>query len=328
MEQKWNEALAAFDREVLVIRALDAEYEGFVSYVVKEVARRVARASGEAYRSELEEGEETGQWVAKWTDDDAVEIKVWPSAPWGGPSGLFRVGLFIDGSLCNDEDMPDEIAEVVQAVRESVSELTGEMGSSVHDIDLRFIDDDEDESEAVCIKVASVPASASNLVDQLSSLAGAYTGASARAVEAVASIRGGSAYTWMRRTLKDLLASGDLRNEIGAEGLWTSKTLRQLGSGAENRFIELGAKGVERMMVVTTAPGGKMTFHLGRRCDEKHASQVCEALNVPPSELDGYHGGVVMDETEVEAAFREDEPTQIRAKVLATWRAHVEAQGQ
>ena len=148
MKPEWNEALAAYDRELDVLTALGVEYESFLEATCDEVVRRLSLPYGGSLDADvMYEEDEVGKWWVVHTSGHGLEVRIWPAAPWGGPAGVFRVGVFFNSNAT--QEGIDASAAMV-AVEGPLGALDGVPGSSVTDRDLGL-------TESICLRVATVP---------------------------------------------------------------------------------------------------------------------------------------------------------------------------
>lgn len=318
MSPEWNEALAAFDREVIVLNALTDEYEEYMEAVTRQIAGRVARLSGELVRPEVTEGEDVvGRWWLSHSSDGGLEVRAWPTAPWGGPPGRFRVGVFLDPKVTSEEAMPDDVAVVASVVRESLGELDGDPGSTV-------TDDDLDTTDAICIQVATIAIEQDDFVEKTAVTTLAYCNAARDAGDAVEELRAGSPYRWLREVLAGVLSDNVLKSTGTPSGTRTSTKLHAWSKKhASTRYIEVGAPGITKMWFVVHGPEVRLAFHLERKIGKSHAESVCAAGGFYYESFDGYHGGLMLDADAVQVAFDDGDSDGVRKMLLAAWRAHV-----
>ena len=161
MKPTWSEALTALEENLPLIIAVQEEYDQYIEAIVKELANRVRTVSEGRFAMEPSEDDEYGDWALNWEPgndlaDAGIDVRVWASAAYGGPSGWLRVGVYLGNNLSHG--LP-ELPTVLTTARDA---LSGWKQDPIDTAPSDVCDDDDD----TCLGYLSTAVDAPDLVDQ------------------------------------------------------------------------------------------------------------------------------------------------------------------
>jgi hypothetical protein len=309
VKHEWNEALAAFDRELPLLKALRAEYD---AYLRERLELAMAKVSPElAGRAEVEvtvEDDEVGLSLHPLgpLKEATIDFRMWPAAGYGGERGKLRWGLYVQRQP--GEGFP-ALPTVLARARQASDALPTE----------RIADAPADVLEAgpaECIRWGHLDLAAPDLASQIATrLSGALV-AALSASEAVLALRVTTPRSWLESILKEMKASGEFKQEGALDvryGSWTpGMTLNVRPTADDYGWF-------------TPWTDGRLAFHWDAPAAQRAArrSAVRDALGSPPAlDQPRYDGVVLLSATDVAALQERDARADVRALASATWRKY------
>jgi hypothetical protein len=287
----WNDALSAWDEKIDVMREVHEAYVGHLGDLLKGLSGGELTDHGFGRMERVHS-------LAVGNHPQAVEVRAWPTRPWGGEAGKVAVSVSLSADLVEDESFPSDVAGLCKALKVKRGPV---------------------ESGRVLVKRGTILLDGSGTKERVNR---AWTSAFEQAPTLAKRLKGlsrGSPYQWLRSLMLELVKSG-VFEESGPEG---TRTSGRLGDWAGGRQFTVYGDGMPQLFL-TAVPDGRMMMHFGykRRTTPEEASRVCETVGLRPMEIEGYAGGVLLLKNETLAAFQEDEALEIKRRVLAGWRAY------
>ncbi|WP_437712876.1 hypothetical protein WMF45_44540 [Sorangium sp. So ce448] len=304
MKNEWNDALATYDRECSVVEGVRKQYFDFLRATVCDVVRAVDAPLGppSSEHFELESMEASAQW-----SDGLLDVDVWPSSPYGGPAGLFRVAMYLQPGLFKGADVPRPSALAVAAGAE-LAALPGSM------FDVEAHPDAQDDARHL-LRIDCVPANDVQLRSKLASLVTAYAGARARVVQAML-----GPYGWVQLCLRGLLGRP---LDAGGRGKWSSKLLDDPWAGG--RYVQWQSEpDDDYAWVATLPPDGRVVFGFSGRFEKDTAfhAALCSRLQSAPETIDKCPSGTLLDAAAAREAFERGDRARIVEVALGALRAY------
>ena len=302
----WSDALSAWDEQVEVLREVNEAYQAHLLGLLEGLTS--GRLDDQGFgRIERVLDLAVGRHKA------AVQVRAWPTRPWGGEPGKLAVAISLDAALVEDEAFPSDLAALCKALDVTRGPVA---------------------NGRVLVKRGSVPLDSPRATDQVDR---AWRGALDEAPKLAATLGQlgrGSPYQWLRGLLLDVVKSGVLE-ESGPEGTRTSGRLMDWAGG---RQFTVYGEGLPQLFF-TAVPDGRLLVHFGykRRTTSGQAlaqlvelgladaARVCERLHLRPMEVEGYAGGVLLLKNETLQAFEGDDKGEVKRRVVSAWRAYQSA---
>lgn len=312
MKHGWNDALATFDRELPLLKALRAEYD---AYLRERYDLAIARVAQEfAGRASIAATQEDGEWglgfeLAGALADGGLDFRLWPVAGYGGESGRLRWGVYLKRQL--GEGFPP-LATVVARARETSAALSTEgIASAPADV--------LDAGDAECVRWGSLDIGAADLAEQLTARLRAALLAMEAAAEAVIPLRVTTPRSWLETILRELKVDGSFVTAGASDA--------RFGSWAPGMTVNVRVSPTDYAWF-TPCNDGRLAFHWEPPPSEKRSRKdaVLAAIGLLPAfDQNKWHGVVVLSAAEVAKRQADGDRAGVRTLILDTWRMYREA---
>lgn len=308
MKQEWNDVLAAFDREIPLLKALRDEYDAFIRESIEAAWTRLPPENSDL--AELDVSVEDGVMGAtvRLRGDSGrarLEVQVWPAVEYGGPAGILRWVLVVPRDL--GEGFPP-LARIVAVAREASNAVATEaVKDAPADLDVL--------TNHAALRWGSLPLGP-ELPAQLARTLAAAVSAMEAAAAAVLAQHVTTPRSWLEGLLLAMradgafIAEGAIRAEKGGWGVGVTVNVRV--SPTDYGWF-------------TACNDGRLAFHWEPPRPEKEARRaaVMSALSSPPAfSSGGWHGVVLLDAATVAERQAAGDSAAVRSLVLDTWRAY------
>lgn len=258
----WNEALAAFDRDLDVLETIRADYILFSAQTVADVVNRVKGLSGGRIVPRIWAAEEKYSdldCIAEWRPDaprsiGGLVVHSYSSAGAGGAPGSFTIELWLDAEAA----VPIELGAV--DLRSALLDATASLPGDPYDPNKHPI---ITSAEVVPLRFMTVEIAAVDLVDQIASAFLTFCQSANRLTDEIILLpRATDAYRCARLQLLEITTSR--RTELGSfEGKWDPKEAK-LDEWETGRFLGIDRKrgdgGMDNLWV-TAMPSGDVVFN-------------------------------------------------------------------
>ena len=308
MKYGWNDVLAAFDREIPLLKALRDEYDAFVRESIDVAWTRLPPACSDV--AEIDVSAEDGVMGAtvKLRGDHGrarLEVQMWPAVEYGGPAGILRWVLVVPKDL--GEGFPP-LARIVAVARDASNTVATEVVQDAP-ADLDTLTD-----HAV-LRWGSLPLGPDLAAQVARTLAPAIS-AMDSAAAAVLAQHVTTPRSWMEALLMAMRAdgaftsAGAIRAEQGGWGVGVTVNVRV--SPTDYGWF-------------TACNDGRLAFNWEPPKPEKEARRIAvmNALSSPTAfSSGGWHGVVLLDAAAVAQRQAAGDTASVRALILDTWRAY------
>jgi hypothetical protein len=312
MKHEWNDALATFDRELPLLKALRAEYD---AYLRERYDLAIARVGQEfAGRASIAATQEEGEWglgfeLAGALADAALDFRLWPASGYGGENGRLRWGVYLKRQL--GEGFPPVAAVLARARATSAALSTEAIASAPADV--------LDAGDAECVRWGSLDIGAADLVDQLTARLRAALSAMETAAEAVVALRVTTPRSWLEAILRGLKADGSFTT-AGATDV-------RFGSWSPGMTVNVRVSPTDYAWF-TPCNDGRLAFHWEPPPAEKSSRRAAVLAGIgplPAFDQNKWHGVVLLSATDVAKRQADGDNVGVRTLILDTWRMYREA---
>ncbi|WP_437301104.1 hypothetical protein [Sorangium sp. So ce426] len=321
----WNEALAAYDRDLDVLEATQHDYVQFLKQTLADVAERVEALSSGAFELTIWADKELDSLVepiAEWRPKDLGElgglvVQVYPGASRGVP-GSCCVWLWLDAGAT----IPRELGalSLLDPLRDAAASLPGEVYDPAK---VRM----SSEPDVVYLRFVPVELGATDLVHRLVANVVTYCQAAQRMTDDIALVRRSTdPYRWARARLLEVRATR--RDELEVKGKWEWDPKEQkLEEWEDGRYLCVKRKNGETDdLWVTAMPNGDVVFaaYGPTTSDEARWQALCSLARGSARTFNDGPGATLLEASAVQemaAAGKTQEFCDLVAQVFKTFLA-------
>lgn len=309
MKPQWSAVLAAFDREIPLLKALRAEYDGYVRGCVESAWARLPPSCTDIAQLDVSVEDGVMGATVRLLGDQAragLEIQIWPAVEYGGPEGLLR------WVLVAPDRMVEGFPPLERAVRVAREASSGVVTEPVHEVPADF----DALTEHAALRWGSLPLGDADLPARLARVLTPAISALDAAARAVLALHVTTPRSWLEAQLLAMRAEG----AFAAEGATT------VGKGSWAVGVSVNPRvSTSDYCWFTACNDGRLTFHWEPPKAEKETRRQAVVGALPaylPSPSGGWHGVVVLDVAGVAGLQAAGDAAGARALVLDIWRRY------
>ncbi len=312
MKHRWNEAIAAYDRELPLLMALRDEYLAYIRERVQAAARVAATEAGDRVRFGVPTEADANAEIVLTGDgeDSGLQCQFWPSAEEGGEPGRYVWAILMNRTL------PPAYGDAKRAVGaarlESAAVATEPLDQAPECVGT-FAGHE-------LVRWGQLDLADPEFAARLARLFRAIASGMVSAGDALVALRAATPRFWMEGVLREL----------------QSQRMFELNAAIEVKahlWARVGYHIIARISVddrcwFTACDDGCLAFHWDPPKAEKEARRraVMRALDAASEfRKDGWNGVVLLDAAKVVELKSADDAGTLRTLILDTWRRYTEA---